>query len=174
MIKIKPKSLVALVGPNGSGKSTLAKKLATQHHYFLAFQFPVAVPNVPYSHFLRLAYNKNHKPLDPFSFYDVLKKSATVLGLPEKLLDKNLNCEISGGEKKKLELLQALVLKPKFAILDEPDSGIDADGLLLVAKAIKLLKKTTGILLVTHSPVLLKLLAPTRTYKIQSGKIYDS
>lgn len=180
MILLKPKGLVVLVGPNGSGKSTLAKKLALKNKWFLCFQNPVSIPNVNYSHFLRLAYNKNlprrqagHKPLDPFSFYEILQKSAAVLNLPEKLFDKDLNCEISGGEKKKMELLQALVLKPKFAILDEPDSGVDTDSLPKIAAAIKILQKTTGVLLITHSPSLLALLSPNKTYKMENNKILN-
>ena len=136
---------------------------------FLGFQQPVAVPGVNYLNFLRLAYRKK---LDPLEFYKYLKEKAKILEIPEEFLTRSLNDQFSGGEKKRMGLLQALVLEPKYAILDEPDTGTDVDSLKLIAKGIKVLQKQgTGILLITHYQRLLKYLKPTRVYVLINGKI---
>ena len=191
---LKPGELYVLTGPNGSGKSTLALKLLKESKLdgslFLSFQQPVSVPGVSYVNFLRLAYNSRHpgarraigsKKIDsigrsgslqnddgtmgPLEFYKYLKEQAKILAIPEEFLSKDLNCEMSGGEKKKMEIFQALVLKPKLAIFDEPDSGVDSQNLKLIIKAIKSLQQNgTGILVITHNKNLVKSLNPTHKY----------
>lgn len=168
---------------------------------FLAFQHPVAVPGVRITNFLRMAYNekckmhnaqcktssKNSKdstnqqsitdnlPLGPLEFYQLLKPKAKLLDIPEDFLARNLNEQFSGGEKKKMEMLQALVLKPKYAILDEPDTGTDVDALKIIAKGIKLLQKQgTGILLITHYQRLLKYLSPDKVHVLKDGRLVKS
>lgn len=173
-LQIKPGELHVLVGPNGSGKSTLARtiiekqivetpKLGVSTPIFLGFQTPPAVPGVNYITFLRLAYRKQ----DPLSFYRYLKSKAKLLGVPEDWLSRSLNDNFSGGEKKKMEMLQALVLQPKYAIFDEPDSGVDQQNLKLIIKALRLLQKNgTGIMVITHSKNLIKLLKPVKIHKL--------
>ncbi len=172
---------------------------------FMAFQSPVAVPGVKITSFLRLAYNSqaslrggttkqsvDHKrhgsplrqladrndkkaELGPLEFYQLLKKKAKLLNIPDDFLGRNLNDQFSGGEKKKMEMLQALVLQPKYAILDEPDTGTDVDALKIIAKAIGILQKQgTGILLITHYQRLLKFLKPDRVHVLKDGKLVAS
>ncbi len=172
-LEIKRGELCVLMGPNGSGKSTLGRAIIKNSkmdgQIFLGFQQPVTVPGVNYLNFLRLAYRKK---LDPLEFYKYLKEKAKILEIPEEFLTRSLNDQFSGGEKKRMELLQALVLKPKYAILDEPDTGTDVDSLKLIAKGIKVLQnQDTGILLITHYQRLLKYLKPTRVYVLINGKI---
>lgn len=160
-LEINPGELHVLVGPNGSGKSTLVRALADK--FFLGFQTPPAVPGVNYITFLRLAYRK----LDPLSFYRHLKSKAKLLKIPEEWLARSLNDNFSGGEKKKMEMLQALVLQPKYAIFDEPDSGVDQQNLKLITKALRLLQKNgTGIMVITHNKDLLKILKPIKIHKL--------
>lgn len=165
---------------------------------FLAMQTPVAVPGVTVVNLLREAYQSVnqgvkqtgekiniHNPL--FSrrwqgngltlpeFMTQLKSSADYLGLTETLLTRGINDGFSGGEKKKLEMLQALMLRPKFAIFDEIDTGLDVDALETVAKAIKLLSKQgTGVLIITHYQRILKYLKPDRVHILVSGTIVKS
>ncbi len=120
--------------------------------------------------FLRLAYRK----LDPLSFYRYLKSKAKLLDIPEEWLSRNVNEGFSGGEKKRMEMLQAIVLKPKFAILDEPDTGVDFDSLKLIAKAIKILLRSSGILLITHNPKILKLLKVNFVHILKNGVLVRS
>ncbi len=165
-----------LVGSNGSGKSTLARKIIEKDRLsgkvLLGFQEPVAVPGVNYNNFLRIAYNKGKKQLGPLEFYQLLKEKAKFLEIPEEFLSRDLNLSFSGGEKKKMEILQALVLEPKFAIFDEPDSGMDVHNQKLLVKGLKyLLKKRAGILLITHNPKFLKSLKPVKVYKMKDGQI---
>ena len=166
--------LHVLMGPNGSGKSTLAKAIVEDSKLdgsvFLGFQNPVTVPGVNFVTFLRLAYRK----LDPLSFYRYLKSKAKLLDIPEEWLSRNVNEGFSGGEKKRMEMLQAIVLKPKFAILDEPDTGVDFDSLKLIAKAIKILLRSSGILLITHNPKILKLLKVNFVHILKNGVLVRS
>ncbi|MBI3559497.1 ABC transporter ATP-binding protein [Candidatus Gottesmanbacteria bacterium] len=172
-LEIKKGELCVLMGPNGAGKSTLGRAIVKNSEMdgeiFLGFQQPVTVPGVNYLNFLRLAYRKK---LDPLEFYKYLKEKAKILEIPEEFLTRSLNDQFSGGEKKRMELLQALVLEPKYAILDEPDTGTDVDSLKLIAKGIKVLQtRGTGILLITHYQRLLKYLKPARVYVLINGKI---
>src|SRR5687767_15544477 len=194
----------AIMGPNGSGKSTLSKVLAGHPSYevisgevlfegknllelepderaregvFMAFQYPVEVPGVSNSQFLRLAYNEKMKhlgqeELDPLEFNDYLKEKAKVVDMDPAFFKRSVNEGFSGGEKKRNEILQMAVLEPKLAILDETDSGLDIDALRIVAEGVnKLRGDDNGIILVTHYQRLLNFIIPDVVHVLAGGKI---
>ena len=194
----------ALMGPNGSGKSTLAQALMGHPTYeitkgkvtfngknllkmnpserslaglFLSFQYPSEVLGVNIANFLRLVYNKRvKKTLYPAAFRKLLKEKMEILDMKEEFMDRYLNEGFSGGEKKRMEILQMLILKPKIAILDETDSGLDIDALKIVSKGVTLLNKTakTGVLLITHYTRLLNHIKPDKVHVMRNGKIVKS
>src|SRR5687768_3255215 len=192
------------MGPNGSGKSTLAKVLAGHPAYevtrgevlfegknllslapderaregiFLAFQYPVEVPGVSNSQFLRLAYNEKRKhlgeeELDPLEFKDLLKERARIVEMDPSFMSRAVNEGFSGGEKKRNEILQMAVLEPKLAILDETDSGLDIDALRIVAGGItKLHTSENAVILVTHYQRLLDYIVPQFVHVLANGRI---
>jgi Fe-S cluster assembly ATP-binding protein len=194
----------AIMGPNGSGKSTLAKVLAGHPTYevlsgqvlfegknllelepderaregvFLAFQYPVEVPGVSNSQFLRLAYNEKMKhlgqeELDPLEFNDYLKEQAKIVEMDKSFMSRSVNEGFSGGEKKRNEILQMAVLKPKLAVLDETDSGLDIDALRIVAGGVNQLRSSdNAIILVTHYQRLLNYIEPDFVHVLADGKI---
>jgi len=190
----------ALMGPNGSGKSTLSYALMghprykiskgeilldgkditnlspnerAKHGLFLSFQNPIEIPGVTLSNFLRQAYNSIHEEkLSLLEFRELLKRHALSLGMDTDFLSRYLNEGFSGGEKKKAEMLQLLVLNPKIAILDETDSGLDSDSLKLVSQGIKnFATPEKTILVITHYNKMLDLLNPNRVSVISGGKI---
>jgi Fe-S cluster assembly ATP-binding protein len=194
----------AIMGPNGSGKSTLAKVLAGHPSYevtkgeilyqgknlldlepderaregvFMAFQYPVEVPGVSNSQFLRLAYNEKMKhiggeELDPLEFNDLLKEKAKIVEMDPSFFKRSVNEGFSGGEKKRNEILQMAVLEPKLALLDETDSGLDIDALRIVAEGVNQLKNSeNGIVLVTHYQRLLNYIVPDFVHVLAHGKI---
>jgi len=194
----------AIMGPNGSGKSTLSKVLAGHPSYevisgevlyegknllelepderaregvFMAFQYPVEVPGVSNSQFLRLAYNEKMKhtggeELDPLEFNDYLKEKAKVVDMDPQFFKRSVNEGFSGGEKKRNEILQMAVLEPKLAILDETDSGLDIDALRIVAEGVnKLRNENNGIILVTHYQRLLNFIVPDVVHVLANGRI---
>ena len=194
----------AIMGPNGSGKSTLAKVLAGHPSYevlsgeiiyegvnlleldpderaregvFLAFQYPVEVPGVSNSQFLRLAYNEKMKhigeeELDPLEFNDLLKERAKIVEMNSSFFKRSVNEGFSGGEKKRNEILQMAVLQPKLAVLDETDSGLDIDALRIVAEGVnKLRNPDKAIILVTHYQRLLNYIEPDYVHVLADGKI---
>ena len=194
----------AIMGPNGSGKSTLAKVLAGHPGYevisgeviyegkdlleldpderaregvFLAFQYPVEVPGVSNSQFLRLAYNEKMKhhgeeELDPLEFNDLLKERAKIVEMDSSFFKRSVNEGFSGGEKKRNEILQMAVLQPKLAVLDETDSGLDIDALRIVAEGVNKLKNSeNAIVLVTHYQRLLNYIEPDFVHVLADGKI---
>jgi Fe-S cluster assembly ATP-binding protein len=194
----------AIMGPNGSGKSTLSKVLAGHPNYevlsgevvfdgknllefepderaregvFMAFQYPVEIPGVSNSQFLRLAYNEKMKhhgleELDPLEFNDYLKEKAKVVEMNAEFFKRSVNEGFSGGEKKRNEILQMAVLEPKLAILDETDSGLDIDALRIVAEGVnKLRSSENGIILVTHYQRLLNYIQPDFVHVLANGKI---
>lgn len=194
----------AIMGPNGSGKSTLAKVLAGHPSYevvkgeilyegkdllelepderaregvFMAFQYPVEVPGVSNSQFLRLAYNEKMKhkggeELDPLEFNDLLKEKAAIVEMDPAFFKRSVNEGFSGGEKKRNEILQMAVLEPKLAILDETDSGLDIDALRIVSEGMNRLKSAeNGIILVTHYQRLLNFIVPDRVHVLANGRI---
>ncbi len=199
-LKLEPGVVHALMGPNGSGKTTLAHVLMGDPRYsvtdgkillnsknilplspnnrakvgiFLSFQNPVEIEGVKLSTFLRQAYNSLHgKKLSLLEFQELLEKRAEELGIKREFLSRYLNKGFSGGEKKKAEILQLLVLNPRIAVLDETDSGLDIDSLKLVAKGInKFMGKDKIVLVITHYKRILEYVGPDRVSVIVGGKI---
>ena len=196
---VKGKAYV-LMGPNGSGKTTLANvlmgnpkykissgeilfnkknitKLPTNERakkgFFLSFQFPVEIPGVTISNFLRTAYNSiKEKRISFLDFKRLLEEKAKELNINKKFLERYLNENFSGGEKKKMEILQMLVLNPEFIILDETDSGLDIDSLKIISKAIKkFIDKNKTILIITHHKKILDYIKPDKVFIMVDGKI---
>lgn len=148
---------------------------------FLAFQYPVEVEGVSFAHFLLTAYNSknsNNGKVDPkmvLSFRSNLKNNLRQLGLNEEFLKRQLNVGASGGEKKRLEIVQALTLKPKLLLLDEIDSGLDIDSAKLVAQSIMEMRKANvSALIITHYPRILDYLEPEKVHIMAYGKIICS
>jgi len=194
----------AIMGPNGSGKSTLAKVLAGHPAYevtggtvlfegndlfalaaedraraglFLGFQYPVEIPGVSNSSFLRMAYNtvqggRGKDELDPLEFDDFVREKMKLLEMSAEFLDRSVNDGFSGGEKKRNEILQMALLEPRVAILDETDSGLDIDALRIVAGGVnKLLTPDNACVLVTHYQRLLNYITPDYVHVMESGRI---
>lgn len=151
---------------------------------FLGFQYPVEVAGVNFGNFLRtaindqMAYGKwrmaNGKKLSPIAFRNELEPLAKTLGFSEEIVKRSLNEGFSGGEKKKAEILQLSLLKPPFAILDEPDSGLDVDALRYIAKAINNLDYPLGLILITHYQRILHYIKPNFVHVVVGGKIVKS
>lgn len=154
----------------------------SQAGLFLAFQYPVEIPGVRVQNFLRLAHQARFadQPEKQFSkvleFRKYLRKLAQELDVSEALLERGLNEGFSGGEKKRLEILQMAVLEPKFAILDETDSGLDVDAIQSVARGVKKVmeKFNTGIVVITHYQRILDYLNPNFVHVVIDGKINRS
>ncbi len=192
----------ALMGPNGSGKSTLAKIIAGDASYevtdgeillegedvlglepderaraglYLAFQYPVEVPGVSIANFLRLALNARRPEGDEIGvmdFYKKLQRAVKALDWDESILERNLHEGFSGGEKKRSEILQLLVLEPKYAILDETDSGLDIDALKVVAQGVNAARGPEfGCLMITHYQRLLNYIVPDRVHVMVDGRV---
>jgi Fe-S cluster assembly ATP-binding protein len=194
----------AIMGPNGSGKSTFAKALAGHPAYevtggtatfdgkdllglpaeeraraglFLGFQYPVEVPGVANSQFLRLAYNtvqgaRGKDELDPLEFDDFVRERMKLLEMDPAFLDRSVNEGFSGGEKKRNEILQMALLEPRLAFLDETDSGLDIDALRIVANGVnKLLTTDNAVVLVTHYQRLLNYIVPDYVHVMDGGRI---
>ena len=190
----------ALMGPNGSGKSTLAQIIMGYPKYvitkgkillngeditelkpderakkglFLSFQYPKEITGVTLTNFLRAAYNSIHEPkLSVIDFHKMLKEKMEKLNIDASFTRRYVNEGFSGGEKKKAEILQMMVLNPKFAILDETDSGLDVDSLKVVANGINQIdRKDKGILLITHYYRILDYITPDVVHIMVDGKI---
>jgi Fe-S cluster assembly ATP-binding protein len=192
----------ALMGPNGSGKSTLAKVMAGDPQYeitsgdilidgqsilelepderaraglYLAFQYPVEVPGVSIANFLRLALNARREEGDEIGvmeFYGKLQRAVKALDWDESIIERNLHEGFSGGEKKRSEILQLLVLEPRYAILDESDSGLDVDALKVVAKGVNAARGPEfGALMITHYQRLLNYVVPDRVHVMAAGRV---
>ena len=147
---------------------------------FLAFQYPVTVPGVTMFSFLRAAYNSVHtdaqnQPPTLFEFREAMNEKMKLLGVDESFMHRYLNEGFSGGEKKRAEILQLALLKPKFAVLDETDSGLDIDALRTVAEGVtKIAGADLGILLITHYQRILKYIKPTYVHVLYEGKVIAS
>ncbi|MBI3954526.1 Fe-S cluster assembly ATPase SufC [Candidatus Collierbacteria bacterium] len=204
-LKIKRGEIVALMGPNGSGKSSLAYGLMGHPVYqvendpatvmrldtknlldktpderarlglFLAFQYPSSVPGVTVREMLLSGLRARKKKIAAIDLKREVEREIEKLGIKEELLKRSINDGFSGGEKKKMEILQMRILKPRYAVMDETDSGLDIDALKIVAKgvseAVKLNK--TGVLVITHYQRLLKYLMPDRVVIMKDGMIVD-
>jgi Fe-S cluster assembly ATP-binding protein len=193
----------ALMGPNGSGKSTLANALMGNPKYevtqgkilmkgenllemepderarkglFLAFQYPSEVPGVRMANFLRLACNaRADKELDVIEFYDKLEKKMKLLDMDEAFMKRYLNEGFSGGEKKRNEILQMMMLQPEFAVMDETDSGLDIDALKVVSRGVNELRgPDLGILIITHYERILRYITPDFVHILVDGKLVKS
>ena len=147
---------------------------------FLAFQYPVEVPGVSNAQFLRLAYNEKRKhlgeeELDPLEFKDLLAERAKVVEMDAGLMSRSVNEGFSGGEKKRNEILQLELLKPRFAVLDETDSGLDVDALKIVSEGVNRAKANTGlgILLITHYTRILRYIKPDFVHVFVAGRIAE-
>lgn len=149
---------------------------------FLAFQYPVAVPGVTVANFLRTALNERRKRLNPEDkgipipeFRKLLREKLALLGLEESFATRYVNDGFSGGEKKRLEILQMAVLQPEMAILDETDSGLDIDGVRTVAEGInRVFGPHMGILLITHYQRILNYIKPHFVHVMYNGRIVAS
>lgn len=196
---VKSAEMHVVMGPNGSGKSSFTYALCGHPLYsitagyikmgntditakiayerarlgiLLAFQNPIAVPGVSLFSLLRMAYQELHKneTFSVLDFHKNVRNNAQKLGLDDSFLKRSINDGFSGGEKKKVEMLQLLILKPKFAIFDEIDTGLDVDALKLVSKGIDLLQKEgCGIVLITHYQRILNFLHPGHVHVMVQG-----
>ena len=197
----------AIMGPNGSGKSTLSYILTGREGYevtegqvlyrgkdllemepeeragegiFLAFQYPVEIPGVPTTTFLKEALNsvrryRGEKNLDALQFVKLLREKTKQLGISDDLLKRAVNVGFSGGEKKRNEALQMAVLDPCLSILDETDSGLDIDALKTVSESVNLLRKPeNAFLVITHYQRLLDHIVPEFVHVLAQGRIVRS
>ena len=189
-----------IMGPNGSGKSTTANAIFNNPEYskesgkvffdgaditnektdeiarkgvFMSFQAPEEIPGVSVTNFLKYAKNKvTGEPVKIFKFKNELKEYMEELNMNSKNMERSLNVGFSGGEKKKNEILQMLVLKPKLAILDETDSGLDVDAIRTVSKGIEMFKNDeNAILIITHNNKILSNLKVDYVHVLVDGKI---
>ncbi len=147
---------------------------------FLAFQYPVEIPGVTTSLFLRTAFNEICKhqgadELDPMEFDQYLRKKMKLLDMDDRFINRPVNVDFSGGEKKRNEILQMAVLNPRLAVLDETDSGLDVDSMRIVAEGVnKLRNKNNAIILITHYQRLLNYIVPDFVHILHNGKIIKS
>lgn len=206
-LEVKAGETHAIMGPNGSGKSTLAQVLAGHEDYevtqgkveylnknllemdvderacegvFLAFQYPVELPGVNNTYFLKSALNaqrkyRGEKEIDAMEFMDLIGDKIKLLNLKDSLLKRPVNEGFSGGEKKRNEIFQMAILEPKLALLDETDSGLDIDALRIVAGGVNTMrKKENAIIIVTHYQRLLNYIVPDFVHVLVDGKIISS
>ena len=199
-LSINKGEIHVIMGPNGSGKTTTANAILNNPAYnkskgnilfeeeditnlktdeiarkgiFMSFQLPEEIPGISVTNFLKYAKNKQTgKPVKIFEFKAELKKYMEELNMTSNNMDRSLNVGFSGGEKKKNEILQMLVLNPKLAILDETDSGLDVDAIKTVSKGIEMFKnKKNAVLIITHNTKILHSLKIDYVHVLVDGKI---
>ena len=203
-LEIKPGEVHAIMGPNGAGKSTLSSVIAGKEDYevtegeilldghnivddapeerahkgiFMSFQYPVEIPGVSVTNFIKAAINENRKAngLDDMPAREMLaliREKADLLSIKKDFLNRSLNEGFSGGEKKRNEIFQMLMLNPKLAILDETDSGLDIDALRIVAEGVNHFKNSgNAVLMITHYQRLLNYIQPDFVHDLADGKI---
>ena len=206
-LSVQPGEIHAIMGPNGSGKSTLSHVIAGRDGYeitggriiyqgedltglapeiraakgiFLAFQYPVEIPGVANTTFLKEALNAirryhGEEELDAMQFVKIMRKKTKELGIPEDMLKRAVNVGFSGGEKKRNEILQMAILNPTLAVLDETDSGLDIDALKIVAEGVnKMRAPERSILIITHYQRLLDYIIPDKVHVLAQGRIQRS
>ncbi|MBD2101855.1 Fe-S cluster assembly ATPase SufC [Leptolyngbya sp. FACHB-261] len=198
-LEVRPGEICALMGPNGSGKSTLAYTLMGHPKYqvtsgevflgednllemdpsersraglFLAFQYPHEIPGVTITNFLRTTLKARGRDMDIFDFQDLMEEKMAQLEMDRSFAQRYLNDGFSGGEKKRAEALQMLMLEPSIAILDETDSGLDVDALRIVSQGVNSLRSPDfGALVITHYQRILDYITPDRVVVFIDGRV---
>ncbi len=206
-LEVKPGEIHAIMGPNGAGKSTLASVLSGREEYevtggsvefdgkdileldpherageglFLAFQYPVEIPGVSTTNFMKAAVNEVRKyrgqeELTAVDFLKMMKEKMKTVDMPQDLINRSLNEGFSGGEKKRNEIFQMAMLEPKLCVLDETDSGLDIDALRIVANGVNQYKsKDNAFIVITHYQRLLDYIVPDFVHVLHDGKIVKS